>query len=366
TNPSNRRIRNGFSQRRLGFTLVELLVVIGIIALLVGILLPTLSRARESANEIKCLSNLRSIGQGFAIYTSDNNFFLPAAYVYNNSGSAGIAPDAGGGSAGDPTLGYTHWSFLIYGEGETTPEDAFTCPSFDFDGGLPPTNPKPADRVAGQILDPDFNQAAAVAAGIDFDRQVRRVAYTVNEALVPKNKFNEDIRPRNTNTFKSQRVPITRVRDSTNVILATEYNPDPRVVSELDDPEDPNLVIKSHRPVHGYDHPLMTKYNLDSVPLGSGNGFVAASPPPVPTAAGPFNNRLAWVGRNHSVKGRNLDGVPLRSSNFLYVDGHAENKLIEQTLPQTATNPRGERFQWGNPIYGLTGTPIAQDVPIDE
>ncbi len=65
---------------RPAFTLVELLVVIGIIAVLVGILLPTVGRARESANRAVCLSNLRQIHQSFMLYAMSNGDHVPLGY----------------------------------------------------------------------------------------------------------------------------------------------------------------------------------------------------------------------------------------------------------------------------------------------
>jgi prepilin-type processing-associated H-X9-DG protein/prepilin-type N-terminal cleavage/methylation domain-containing protein len=101
-----------------GFTLVELLVVIGIIALVIGLLLPALGRAREAARRAKCLSNIRQIGQAFTAYVSEHKGRLP---VQMNNVPDFLHPDVR-----ENQSSYASLLLPYYGPGA---KDIYVCPS---------------------------------------------------------------------------------------------------------------------------------------------------------------------------------------------------------------------------------------------
>lgn len=324
-----RRGLKGLTQGK-AFTLVELLVVIGIIALLIGILLPALQKAREAANITKCTSNLRTIGQGLSTYLAENKGTFPLAYLYAGAGQ----------NAASPIEGYVHWSSYIYGDKSKRGSadtyrnlhgwEAFMCPSLD-NGGLPPTNTYDENVGGGVTVD---------QAGV-IDQQAPRCAYTVNEAIMGRNKL--------TTEFGNQRVfqyvRAAQVKGSARTVLATEWTSDAAMAAG-DGYFGAARVSKSHRPVHGFEAPAGGDgFELDKVTIGFPAAYArnytlldGISPPQHP-------NRLAWIGRNHGKARVNGAGQDLRTSSFLYVDGHVENKRLAQTLyPE---------FQWGDKFYSI-------------
>jgi len=90
-NPNGQLNRHGHPNSS-GFTLVELLVVIGIIALLIAILLPALNRARTQSQAVACLSNIRQCGMAMFLYATDNKC-IPGSYWQGIAG-AGAFPNA--------------------------------------------------------------------------------------------------------------------------------------------------------------------------------------------------------------------------------------------------------------------------------
>lgn len=140
-----RRLRTG------GFTLVELLVVIGIIALLISILLPALNQARNAAKTTLCLSNLRQLSIGCAMYTTQTRFSVPA-WVYGTDTTFANQTNARGTTFSVPQSYFQTWAtVLINGKFITSPtaktieeppitSGVFYCPSSKpeyFNGDLP-------------------------------------------------------------------------------------------------------------------------------------------------------------------------------------------------------------------------------------
>jgi prepilin-type N-terminal cleavage/methylation domain-containing protein/prepilin-type processing-associated H-X9-DG protein len=256
-----------------GFTLVELLVVIGIIALLISILLPALNRARAAANKAACLSNLRQIGQLLNMYTLANKQSLPLG-KWDGGGDATKATD---------------WSYLLQAMVAKSSDGTYQTRN----AGL---------NVRRLFTDTDTIAAPPLAAN-DSDM----LHYSSHPRLMPNIGENDPFHPGK----KMQPYKIGGIRRAAEVVLifdGTQILPNScralSVAYRIDN--DFNFAPQSRyqiAPFLNFDDP--TKSDNSSSVKGQLN-----------REANDFTSSDAQIRWRH---------LKNRDANFLYVDGHCES-----------------------------------------
>ena len=205
------------SRRSRGFTLVELLVVIGIIALLISILLPALNKVREEALKAKCSSNLKNIAAAMVTYSNTNNGKYPRTYFNPGVATLDCSNSGGPGSTAQvasppatasnsflspsvvPNNCITTSIFLLMKSSGMTPQ-VFVCPASNASAGF----------TANRVLDwsnfedtPVFGQTLSYSFNCMFPSATALTSQWVWDSTLSSDfALAADINPGNTGGFQ--------------------------------------------------------------------------------------------------------------------------------------------------------------------
>lgn len=338
-------VKSGHKSSKKGFTLVELLVVISIIAMLLAVLMPALGKAKKLAQGTVCAAHMRGIGTGMLAYVTEFQYF-PASYLYPSNATGGYSI-----LQQDPAhpYGYLHWSWYLFSSGKVDAK-LFSCPSMK-NGGAPRTNPGPKqeDWENGQQ-----DQNGQTKPNSLMDKQAPRISITANAAIIPRNKFTPAMSEgQRVNRF----VNGGELRNPSSLIMATEFNNNWKALGVQ---QGSGVLVKSHRPILAFSHistgykenavykaPLSTPYYVygdNSATRNFGLRPIKEVEQSTDLLDGGAGHPINAVGRHHSGSGttKEFGGC----ANFIYVDGHVARKSILQTL---------EAREWGTKFYAITG-----------
>jgi len=184
---------------RPAFTLIELLVVVAVITVLIGILLPALGAARQQARAAVCLSDLRVLGQGLAIYTPEYRDVLPPGRLPKIDNCNAYA-DINGGRKYRPT---------------------FTAMMSTSVGAPPFDDPQPCKNTTDKWGEPgdmqDYSYDVYVCPGVGEWRDERNGSYGYNYQFIGNSRLSNGDDPQ---SYKNWPLKLTQIRQAARTVAA--------------------------------------------------------------------------------------------------------------------------------------------------
>ena len=314
----NKQEKEEMKNYQKSFTLIELLVVISIIAILAGMLLPALSKARDKGKEAACKGNEKQIGSAMVMYMDDSKEYYPTSYYYRNGASSGG--------------GYVHWSGMLRSGNYVTSAKVYVCGS-SRNGGWAPTNfTSDKNTYWGSVVEPPAGQTAQAAVD---DDEAPRMCYTGNAVILPRKKMA---------SIALNLVKNAQLRRPSAEILVSEYCDQKELI--IDSSASGGTAIKSHRPTHGITD--------GGAKWGGGEAGICSKPQALTIDEANAARTAALSSGNansaHQIVYTRWDMHGNRQ-NYVFSDGHVESLALAETLAP-------DNFLWGKRLYVQDGSPV--------